>query len=139
MQEMAHQNIFTLLFHWTCHSTLIQNFSHKNRQRNSRMGEAIYLLGSILPCGKLTSKTMQKANTKVESNSIRRHSHSIAARLQKNGRAKLSRRKRFLFMNLFSCPKPLIVAAPAIDSPKRLIIGDFWMLTMRTNSLDEAM
>jgi len=35
---------------------------------------------------------MQKANTKVDSNSIRRQSHSIAERLQKNGRAKQSRR-----------------------------------------------
>lgn len=42
-------------------------------------------------------------------------------------------------MNRFSCPNPLIVAAPAIDSPKRWMIGDFWMLTMRTSSLDEAM
>jgi hypothetical protein len=82
---------------------------------------------------------MQKANTKVESNSMRRQSHSIAERLQKNGRAKQSRKYRFLFMNLFSCPKPLIVAAPANDSPKRWMMGDFWMLTIRTSSLDEAM
>jgi len=51
-----------------------------------------YSLGSILPWGRLTSNTRQKANTKVESNSMRRQSHSIAARLQKNGRAKQSRR-----------------------------------------------
>ncbi|PIA40064.1 hypothetical protein AQUCO_02500055v1 [Aquilegia coerulea] len=61
-----------------------------------------YILGSILPCGMLTSKNMQNANTKVESNSMRKQSHSIAARLQKNGRAKQSRRYKFLFMNRFS-------------------------------------
>jgi hypothetical protein len=32
-----------------------------------------------------------------------------------------------------------MVDAPAIDSPKRFIIGDFWMLTILTSSLDEAM
>ena len=56
------------------------------------VGKKMNLLGSIVPWGKLTSKTIQKANTKVESNSMRRQSHSIAERLQKNGRAKQSRR-----------------------------------------------
>lgn len=100
---------------------------------------AVYILGSIYPCGKLTRSPMQKANTNVESNSIRKQSHSIAAILQKNGRAKLSSRYRFLFIKRFSWQNPLIIAAPAIDSPKRWITGDFCMLRIRTSSLDDAM
>lgn len=69
-----------------------QKINSTLHQRNSKIGEVTYLLGSILPCGKLTSKIMQKAKTKVESNSMRRQSHSMAAILQKNGRAKQSRR-----------------------------------------------
>lgn len=86
---MAHQNMFALSFHKTHHPIAHIQFL---LGIGGEIQELENLLGSIVPCGKLTSKIMQKANTKVEINSMRRQSHSMAARLQKNGRAKQSRR-----------------------------------------------
>lgn len=125
---------------WVWDSTKFKYHHDKNSLINPIIQKnAVYILGSIYPWGKLTRSAMQKANTNVESNSIRKQSHSIAAILQKNGRAKLSSRYRFLFIKRFSWQKPLIIAAPAIDSPKRWITGDFCMLRIRTSSLDDDM
>ena len=59
-------------------------------RKKDKEDEEKSLLGSIVPCGKLTSRIMQKAKTRVESSSMRKQSHSIAAMLQKKGRAKQS-------------------------------------------------
>lgn len=72
------------------------------------------------------------------SNSRRRINHSLAEKLWKYGLAFLSIRSRLFEKNLSSCPKALIVMAPAIDSARWLATEDLVVPLILINSFVEA-
>lgn len=84
--------------------------------------------------GRLTSKTNEKANTKLDNKFSLKWSHSIAETLWKHGLEWLSIRLSVVLVKWSSFPSALIITAPVSDSAKWCKIGALCISEMRASS-----
>lgn len=98
-----------------------------------------YLLGLIIPSGRVTSKTNEKAKTKLDNWLSLKESHSIAETLWNHVLEWLSMRLRFESVKRCFWSKARIVAAPESDSEKWWSIGASCIPAKRASSLAVGM
>lgn len=98
-----------------------------------------YSLGLIIPSGRVTSKTKEKAKTKLDNWFSLKESHSIADALWNHGLEWLSMRRRFASVKRSFWSKARIVAAPDSDSEKWWSMGDNCIPAKRASSLAVGM
>lgn len=98
-----------------------------------------YLLGFMIPSGSVTSRTREKAKTKLDSWFSLKESHSIADTLWNHGLEWPSMRLRFAWAKRSFWLKARIVAAPDSDSAKWWRIGALWTPDKRASSLAVGM